>query len=149
MNFNNSLVIRANRQLIRRRQHTLAEHAAQRPRVQHKRLVVIKARRHRAFWRQPNRPHISMHIRCTANHLHQAFLIARHIRHHATIINLGHAQPISIRVLGAFNHPDDPRAAIFSVEVNHFLDATELLIDPRHQLIYGRQFKINQLFDNV
>ena len=90
-----------------------------------------------------------MYIWRAANYLHQTALIARYVRHCAAIINLGHAQPISIRVLGAFNHPDDSRAAIFSVEVNHFIDATKLLIDPRHQLIHRRQFKINQLFDNV
>ena len=138
MNLNNSLVIRANRQLIRCRQHALAEHSTQRSRVQHKRLVVIKTRRHHTFRRQPNSPHIRMHIWRTADHLHQPVLIARHIRYHAAIINLGYAQPISIRMLGTFNHPDNSRATIFGVQVNHCFDATKLLIDPRHQLIHRR-----------
>jgi len=131
-------MICADIQFVRRRQHTLTQHTAQRPRVQHKQLIVIKTGWHRAFRRQPNRPHSCVHIRRTADHLHQTVLITRHIRHCAAIINLGYAQPISIRMLGTFNHPDDSRATIFSAEADHFFDATKLLIDPRHQLIYRR-----------
>ena len=149
LNLNNSLVIRADIQFVRRRQHTLAEHAAQWPRIQHERLIVIKTRWHRTFWRQPNRPHISVNIWRTADYLYQTILITRHIRHRTAIIDLGHTQPISIRVLGALNHPNDSCATILSVEVDHFLDTAKLLIDPRHQLIHRRQFKINQLFDKI
>jgi len=148
-NLNNSFVIRTNRQLVSRRQHTLAEHTAQWPCIQHEWLIVIKTRWHGTLRRQPNRPHVRMHIRRAANHLHQAVLITRHIRHRTAIVNLGHTQPIGIRMLGTFNHPDNSRATIFGLQVDHFFDASKLLIDPRHQLIYGRQFKINQLFDNV
>ena len=90
-----------------------------------------------------------MHIWRAADHLHQTILVARHIRHYTAIINLGHTQPISIRMFSALNHPDDPRATIFGLEVDHFLDTAKLLIDPRHQLIHRRQFKINQLFDKI
>ena len=149
MNFNDSLMIRADIQLVCRRQHALTQHAAQWPRIQHERLIVIKTRWHGAFWRQPNRPHSCVYIRRTADHLHQPVLITRHISHHAAIIDLGHTQPISIRMFDAFNHPDNSRATIFSFEVDHFFDTAKLLIDPRHQLIHGRQFKINQLFDKI
>ena len=132
MNLNDPLVIRTNRQLVSRRQHTLAQHTAQRSRVQHKRLIVIKTRWHRAFWRQPNRPHIRMDIWRTADYLYQTIVITRHIRHRTAIIDLGHTQPISIRMFDAFNHPDNSRATIFSVQVDHFFDTAKLLIDPRH-----------------
>ena len=66
------------------------------------------------------------------DHLHQAVLIARHIRHRTAIINLGHTQPISIGMLGALNHPDDSRPVILSFKVDHFFDTAKLLIDPRH-----------------